>query len=304
MTAAPLFFALHHRGVLELSGEDRFSFLQGLISVNAESITENHAVWTALLTPQGKVLHDFFIVAQGETLFLETERSQMETLQTRLLRYKLRARVKIEVCTDHNVFGHLFPLPRELSALTNPGDTCLLPQASGIAFIDPRLSEGGARLIIHPTNATLYGPVTEDLSTWERHRIHHGLPDGSQDIIPEKGFLLEYGFEELNGVDFKKGCYVGQETTARMKWKQLVKKRLLPVSIPARPTDIQPLASIDGPDRSAGYLCSAAPDKTSTGILALAILNVRDLDREDLQCNGYPVTVHRPHWLNLANSQT
>ena len=109
MTSHSLFFSLSHRGILELSGEDRFSFLQGLISADIESVTDTRAVWAALLTPQGKVLHDFFIIKYGDTLLLEVERAHMDALRARLLRYKLRAHVRIEICTERAVFGHLAP---------------------------------------------------------------------------------------------------------------------------------------------------------------------------------------------------
>jgi folate-binding protein YgfZ len=201
--------ALPDRAVLAVSGEDRVAFLQGLVSNDVAEANPGRAVWAALLTPQGKWLADFFILSDGERLLLECERAQLPMVQQRLSRYRLRSRVALSDA-GLNVY------------VAWDGDSDL----TEISAPDPRLAEAGWRILSGtpiPTNAT-----SDD---WDLHRLSLGLPDGSRDMEPEKSVLLEAGFDELNGVSWTKGCYMGQELTARTKYRGLVKRRLVPVQI-------------------------------------------------------------------------
>jgi tRNA-modifying protein YgfZ len=201
--------ALPDRAVLAVSGEDRVAFLQGLVSNDVAEANPGRAVWAALLTPQGKWLADFFILSDGERLLLDCERAQLPMVQQRLSRYRLRSRVALSDA-GLNVY------------VAWDGDSDLIE----ISAPDPRLPEAGWRILSGtpiPTNAT-----SDD---WDLHRLSLGLPDGSRDMEPEKSVLLEAGFDELNGVSWTKGCYMGQELTARTKYRGLVKRRLVPVQI-------------------------------------------------------------------------
>ena len=211
---------LPDRAVLAIAGEDRVSFLQGLVSNDVGDAAPGRAVWAALLTPQGKYLADFFILADGERLLLDCEAGQQAMLAQRLTRYRLRAQVAVEslALPVHAAWGGP-PPPSDLQAA------------------DPRLPEAGWRIIGETPgiNAT-----AED---WDRHRLALGLPDGTRDLEPEKSILLEAGFDELHGVSWEKGCYMGQELTARTKYRGLVKRRLTPVRVegplPAPGTPVQ-----------------------------------------------------------------
>jgi folate-binding protein YgfZ len=201
--------ALPARAVLAVTGEDRVSFLQGLVSNDVAGAEPGRAVWAALLTPQGKWLADFFILSDGERLLLDCEQAQRPMLRQRLSRYRLRSRVALDEA-DPRVY------------VAWDGD----PEVAGIAARDPRLPEAGWRVLTAepiPTNATE--------TDWDRHRLRLGLPDGSRDMETEKSVLMEAGFDELNGVSWTKGCYMGQELTARTKYRGLVKRRLVPVRI-------------------------------------------------------------------------
>jgi folate-binding protein YgfZ len=201
--------ALPARAVLAVTGEERVSFLQGLVSNDVAEVAPGRAVWAALLTPQGKWLADFFILSDGERLLLDCERTQLPMLRQRLSRYRLRSRVTLADAELHVFAGW-------------DGD----PSGLGIMAPDPRLPDAGWRVLSAvpmPTNAT------ED--DWDQHRLALGLPDGSRDMEAEKSVLLEAGFDELNGVSWTKGCYMGQELTARTKYRGLVKRRLVPVRI-------------------------------------------------------------------------
>jgi folate-binding protein YgfZ len=270
---------LAERGVVELTGADRVGFLQGLVSNDvglvqagaAETGAVARAVWAALLTPQGKWVTDFFILADRDRLLLDCERSQAEPLVARLSRYRLRSKVAI----------------RDLSAelrvgVAWGGEPAIADGA--IAAPDPRLPEAGWRIL-----SALPLPGASDPAAWDRHRIALGLPDGSRDLEPEKSVLLEAGFDELNGVSWTKGCYLGQELTARTRYRGLVKRRLVPVEIAGElpPPGSQVLR--DGSD--VGTMRSGADG------LGMALLRLEALEGAPLECGTARLTPRVPTWL-------
>jgi len=262
--------ALPDRAVLAVTGEDRVAFLQGLVSNDVAEAVPGRAVWAAVLTPQGKWLADFFILSDGERLLLDCERGQLPMLQQRLSRYRLRSRVALSDA-ELNVY------------VAWDGDPELTgTELIGIVAPDPRLPEAGWRVLSEtpiPTNAT-----DED---WDLHRLSLGLPDGSRDMESEKSVLLEAGFDELNGVSWTKGCYMGQELTARTKYRGLVKRRLVPVRIEgAVPTPGSPITR-DG--REVGTMRSA------NGQHGMALLRLEALEGT-LTSGDASVTAVVPRW--------
>jgi folate-binding protein YgfZ len=211
-------FLLPHRGVVEVKGPDALSFLQGLVTNDVEQTAKGRAVYAGLLTPQGKVIADFMIVAIEGGYWLDCAAAHAADLAARLTKYKLRAKVEITDRTSE-------------FAVVAVDDAKGI--AAGTAFPDPRLAALGWRLIgrREEIEAALKsaGVKLAAASDYEQRRIDLGVPD-SIDIEPETAFPLDCNFEELNGVDFKKGCYVGQELTARMKHRATARKRIVPVS--------------------------------------------------------------------------
>lgn len=267
--SSPKYAILPHRAVLSVSGEDAVAFLQGLVSNDVERVSDDQTIWAAFLTPQGKFLHEFMIASWNGELLLDCEAERAEDLRTRLRRFRLRAKVEVTSMpsqavaavwgdTCHTVFGL--------------GDQAgVSAQSDGdVAFNDPRLSAAGVRYIgsadtIAPT-LEARGCSAGDIEEYESLRISLGLPDGSRDMGIEKALLLENGFEELGGVDFKKGCYIGQELTARTHYRALIKKRLLPIEIDgAAPQPGTPI-TLDGKD--------AGEMKSSSGHLGLALIRL------------------------------
>jgi folate-binding protein YgfZ len=280
MTAALV--ALPGRALLTVAGADRRSFLQGLVSNDVMRAASDHVVWAALLTPQGKFLHEFFIAEIGEVLYLECEAARHDDLKRRLSLYKLRAKVAIGEAPELEVFAAWGAgVLAGLALAGTPGAAA--PFAGGLAFTDPRLVEMGARLWV-PKGAAPPGFPRAEFQAWDRHRIALGVPDGSRDIEVEKGILLEAGFEELGGVDFKKGCYVGQELTARTKYRALLKKRLVPLRVEgATPAPGTALPN------DAGEIRSVAGD------MALALVRLETLDAP-LESGGARLVPVRPAW--------
>lgn len=295
ITSSPIVAVLPHRAVLAISGADRHTFLQGLVSNDVDRVTPEQAVWAAFLTPQGKIIHEFMIAEADDTLLLDVEAERLDDLRTRLSRYKLRAKVQIEARPDWVVAAVFAGGEAALGLPAEPGAAKAF--GGGVAFADPRLAEAGARVLVPSADALAeLGGTQGSVEDWDRQRLRLGLPDGSRDIEPEKGFLLEYGFDELHGIDFKKGCYVGQETTARMKWKHLTKKRLLPVVIDGPlPAPGTPVTTAEG--ASVGEVRSGlAKDGES---LALAVIKLDALEKAPLTAGEATVTVVRPAWLRL-----
>jgi folate-binding protein YgfZ len=207
------FVRLPNRGVLRLSGPDRLTFLQGLVSNDVNKVAPGGAVYSCLLTPQGKFLHDFFLIADGESLLIECEADRRADLAQRLKVYKLRSKIEITEA-DYTVFAVLSSEP-------------LTPGA--ILYPDPRSPALGIRISL-PVS-----PEADELPTpfdvYDRLRIAGAVPDGSRDMEVGKAILLENNIDLLNGVAWDKGCYTGQELTARTRYRGLVKKRLTPVRI-------------------------------------------------------------------------
>ncbi|MSP29211.1 MAG: folate-binding protein [Acetobacteraceae bacterium] len=262
---------LPDRGVIVVSGPDRVVFLQGLVSNDIELVAPGRAIWAALLSPKGKWLADFFILADGEQLLLECERAQIAMLVSRLSRYRLRAQVTVADVSSgwavHAAWGGA-------------------PTQGGLIAADPRLPEAGWRVL-----AAVPLPGNASAEDWDRHRLFLGLPDGSRDLETDKTLLLEAGFDELAGVSWTKGCYMGQELTARTKYRGLIKRRLVPVlvegDLPAPGTPVT-RAGVE-----VGILRSGRDGR------ALATLRVEAMGWE-LACGDARLTAERPGWMRLA----
>jgi len=229
------FVALTGRGILEIAGADRQTFLQGLVSNDIAKVTAERAAYAALLTAQGKYLHDFFIVAIGDAYYLDAEGARLSDLKRRLDLYKLRSKVRVTVADERYAVAAAFG-DGALAALGLPGERgAAVAFAGGVAYADPRLADLGARLLLPRADGLTAlaerGFSEKEPADYDRLRLALGVPDGSRDLIVEKSILLESGFDELAGIDWQKGCYVGQELTARTKYRGLIKKRLVPVTI-------------------------------------------------------------------------
>jgi tRNA-modifying protein YgfZ len=197
------------RTVLKITGADRRDFLQGLVTNDLKKL-DTGAVYAALLSPQGKYLADFFLIDAGDAILVDVASGLAEGLVRRLTLYKLRADVAV-AATDLKVSRGLGAPP--------PG-----------ALADPRHPALGWRCY----GAETGGPAVTD---WDALRIEHLIPESGAELVPDETYILEVGFERLNGVDFRKGCYVGQEVTARMKHKTDLRKGLARVTVegPAAP---------------------------------------------------------------------
>jgi len=228
-------YILDDRAILYINGEDAKEFLQNLISNDINKVSDVNSCFSSLLTPQGKFLYEFIIVKHKSGYLLDCEKPQAEELFKQLSLYKLRSKVEILNLSNEFVvaaFSHEKFLTFD-EAKDQPGYT--IKYREDPIFLDPRNKNLGARLIINLEKLYLSLKKLDlhDANLKEYYSLSHSLGIVPKDLnkLKDKLFGIECNFEELNGIDFKKGCYVGQENTARIKLKNKLSKRLFPINL-------------------------------------------------------------------------
>ena len=270
--AAPVFALLQDRALIRLSGPDWRSFLQGLITQDVEAMAAGEVRYAALLTPQGRLLNDMFVIAQDDGAWLDVWAPGREALAARLRMYRLRAKVQVEpadggVCA---VFGPAAP--------------------PGLGWRrDPRLPALGWRGI---DQARPDGAGPGDPRDYDRFRLALGVADVARDGLADRAYALEANLDLLNGVDFRKGCFVGQETTSRMKRRSVVKSRLVPIVFEGP-------APAPGAEVLAGSLRAGEVRSGAEGI-ALALMRLDRAVGAALTVEDRPISLAVPTWLDGA----
>jgi folate-binding protein YgfZ len=200
---------LQSRSVIEISGDDRLTFINGLITIDVNLLKTQDMIFGAFLTPQGKFLYDLFLFedADKEVLYVDVESQYVDVFIKRLSIFKLKSRVNI-ASADLNVYGRL-------------NDTEVASPT--LKILDPRHPKMGYRIY---SNSVLRSDAFA-FKLWDKNRIMCTIPDATRDIPYERGFIMEYGFDDMHGISWDKGCYLGQELTARMKYRNLSKKKLV-----------------------------------------------------------------------------
>ena len=228
-------YILDDRAILYLNGEDTKEFLQNLISNDMNKVSETNTCFTSLLSPQGKFLYEFIIIKHKSGYLIDCEKSQADGLYKQLSTYKLRSKVEILNLSNEFVVAAFsyekfltFDKVQDKSGFT-------IKYREDPIFLDPRNKQLGARLIINLEKLYLSLKKLDlhDANLREYYSFSHKLGIVPKDLnkLQNKLFGIECNYEELNGIDFKKGCYVGQENTARIKLKNKLLKRLLPINI-------------------------------------------------------------------------
>jgi hypothetical protein len=278
---------LPERGVVKVAGEDARKFLNGLLTTDIARVTPERASYSALLTPQGKIMVDMIVAeapaADGGNFFLDCPRALALTLTDRLNFYKLRAKVMVEDLSE--VLG-------VMAAWGGASTT-----EYGLCYADPRLPALGLRCVLPPhltaEAAADFGATLVDAREYEAHRIALGLPRGGHDFQYNDTFPHEADMDQFNGIDFEKGCYVGQEVVSRVEHRGTARKRVVPVTY-------QDFAAEAGVPVMAGEIAIGVMG-SSAGGRGLAMLR---LDRvgdalaagTPLMSGGRPLTPVRPDW--------
>jgi folate-binding protein YgfZ len=285
---------LPDRGVVTVTGPDAGKLLQGIITNDMSAAEQNGALYAGLLSPQGKILFDFFVVRSPEGYCLETARAKTAELTERLKMYKLRADVEIiDAAADFTV-----------AAIW--GDEISRPRNEGPAplrFADPRLPQMGFRELATLRSDWALGDEDADSATQEEyhaHRIGLGVPEGGKDFAFGDAFPHEALFDQLHGVSFEKGCYVGQEVVSRMQNRGTARRRIVPVvaeaALPANGTPI----SAGGVE--IGTLGTTAG---SRGLAAVRLDRAAEFSSkgEKLFAGDVPVAIELPSWASFSLSE-
>lgn len=252
---------LASRALVKVAGPDWRSFLQNILTNDVEGLEDGQARFAALLTPQGKVLFDLFVVPEGDGALLDVAADRREGFVQRLTLYRLRAKVEIA--------------PDERGVFAAWGDG----GEGGVE--DPRLPALGRRI---------YGEAeaTASEDDYAAHRLALGVPDPAVDAVPDRTYPIEANFDLLNGIDFRKGCFVGQETTSRMKRRGVIKNRMLPVVFEGE-------APAFGAELLAGELRAGEVLSGREG-RAMALVRLDRIEGAALTVDGRAVAVERPGW--------
>ena len=287
-------YILEDRGILFVQGKDTKEFLQNLITNDIDKVNETNSCFASLLTPQGKYLFDFLIVKHKNGYFLDCEKIQIENLYNQLDLYKLRSKVEILNLSNEFVVAALsnekFLEFEEAKNL--PGFT--IKYREDPIFLDPRKKELGARIIINLEK--LYLSIKKlDLNSSnadEYYKFSHenGIAQKNTDQLKNKIFGIECNFEELNGIDFKKGCYVGQENTARIKLKNKLSKRLLPIRLIEGELKDE---IIKYNDQEIGKVLI----KNKFPFASIKYLNENFNEKNEFKCGNAKVKVIKPGWI-------
>ncbi len=248
------FIKLKNRGLIHIEGADRVDFLQGLVSNDVTKLEQERVLYACLLTPQGKFLHDFFMYHGNGFILIDCEGGgRAEDLYNRLNRYRLRADVQISIEKENDVYG-VFNVE--------------------IGLPDPRHADFGYRSFEEP-------PLDEqDFNEWDTRRIQWGIPDGSRDMIIERSTMLECNLDKLNAIDWDKGCYMGQELTARMYHRNLGKKHLRAIEF-MEDVPPAPFSDLSVNEKLIGQM------RSSCGSIGLAI--IRDDKIEELSNGNHSI---------------
>jgi hypothetical protein len=280
---------LPDRGVLKIVGDDARKFLHGLVTADMLGLTPGQARFCALLTPQGKIIADFFVTqapnADGGVFFLDIPRAVAPTLVEKLNLYKLRAKALIEDLTE--ILG-------VIAAWDGSGTT-----KQGLCYADPRLPALGLRIMLAPHRAAA---AANDLSAalvsaedYEAHRIALAVPRGGLDFAYGDAFPHEADMDQLGGVDFAKGCYVGQEVVSRIEHRGIARTRAVALRYDgAAPASGAPITA---GERQVGTMGSAARGR---GIALIRLDRVAEAEQSALAAGGIPVRLVKPDWARFS----
>ena len=226
------YYKLKKKSVICIEGKDAISFLQGIITNNINKLKINRVIYSTLLSPQGKLLHDFFLFKDMEKIFLDVPKYNVKKLKEKLNLYKLNRSIKISEKEVYSYYLFFGKLTNKVLGLTTKLGECKKVGSAKI-FNDPRNMNLGSRIICNNKKdedkikqIIKNAKIISNFDEYEKQRILNCVPDIEKDNLYNKAYLLQYNFENLNSICWKKGCFVGQEVTIKMKARGFLKKKL------------------------------------------------------------------------------
>ena len=292
-------FAIHlsHKSIFLITGKDKIEFLQNIISNDIRHVSKEQSIYSTLLSPQGKFLYDFNIIQSGEDFLIQCNKDDIDDLITRLTIYKLRSDV-VFVKKDEELLSLFINVDSKgifESSKKILGSTMV--NEFGIFFNDTRISEFGIHGIIQKNKAEEFVKTlnlqTLPIQTYQKLCHNIGFFEFLSKDILNQIFSLELNLKELHGVDFKKGCFVGQENTARMNLKEKIRRRLLPVQILNGQPKEQETIKLN--DKIIGKIISTDPH-------CFALIKIEEeklLFKQSINLDSASIKIIKPYWLNI-----
>ena len=292
-------YILEDRGFIFVNGEDAKDFLQNIITKDINTVTDNNSSFASILTPQGKYLVEFFIIKHNDGYLLDCEKSNVEQLTKIFSNYKLRSKVNFN--NESNNYAAAIISKDKFISLENGKNSLgfTIQYRTNPIFMDPRNELIGARLIsslekLHLSIKKLNLKIANKDDYYNRcYEI--GIPEKNLNKLKEKIFGIENNLEELNALDFKKGCYVGQENTSRIKLRSKLRRRLLPVKLIKGKINENEVIKFQ--NFEVGRILIDQPYPFA--IVKLTDPNINKFLNENLQCESGTVKIFAPKWLQL-----
>ena len=280
---------LEDRGVIYINGPDTKEFLQNIVTNNLDFISENTSIYSSILTPQGKYLFDFILVKHKKGYLIDCEKNELENLIKTLNLYKLRSKIEILNLSNEFVVASI-SFDKYLSLDKNEEDSILL---------DPRNKKLGARLIsnlekLHLSLKKLDLKIVDKKIYYEKS-YELGIPQINNSKLKDKIFGIECNFEELNAIDFKKGCFVGQENTSRIRLRNKLRRRLMPLKIKEGNIDEGDVIKFNSSEVGKVLIDKPFP----FGIIKLNNPNINEFLDKDLTSKKAKINIVNLEWLNL-----
>ena len=277
------YYLFKKRGIILIEGKDRFKFIQGIISNDIELLRKKPSIYSSLLTPQGKFQYDFFISNFKEKFFLECDISEQEELISKFMMFKLRLDVKVSINSDYNII-----LSKKKLNFSERNSSSIF------SFYDPRFDNSFFSRTYADSNflneiKKKYVEINEN--RYQTLRLNNCIPDFSIDATKAKSLLLEMRFDELNGISWTKGCYMGQEITARMKHRNIVKKKIFKVLIDFR-SNLKNEITLD--NETVGKLTS---HNKKDGIAFLDTKALSNLNTKKFFSGDSKIIIQEPWWV-------
>ena len=277
------YYLFKKRGIILIEGKDRFKFIQGIISNDIELLRKKPSIYSSLLTPQGKFQYDFFISNFKEKFYLECDISAQEELISKFMMFKLRLDVKVSINSDYNII-----LSKKKLNFSERNSSSIF------SFYDPRFDNSFFSRTYADSNflnEIKKQYVEIDEKRYETLRLNYCIPDFSIDATKAKSLLLEMRFDELNGISWTKGCYMGQEITARMKHRNIVKKKIFKVLIDFR-SNLKNEITLD--NETVGKLTS---HNKKDGIAFLDTKALSNLNTKKFFSGDSKIIIQEPWWV-------
>ena len=288
---------LDDKGFVQINGADAKDFLQNIVTNNIEKITTNFTLFASILTPQGKYLHEFFLIKLGDGYLLECEKIAVTEIIKNFNFYKLRSKVNlVDVSENYTITAISLEKFKEISKV-QASEGCTIPYNKNLIYVDPRNQDLGAKILSKKENVqNLFKDLKLKIINKDKYyaeSFNIGIPQINLDKLKNKIFGIESNLDELGGIDFKKGCYVGQENTSRIKLRNKLRRRILPVKKISGELIENDIIKYN--NKEIGKIIIDKP--YSFALIKVVDPDLKEFVDQELDCAKSKVKIFKPDWI-------